>query len=149
MPSSLPLKKQQAIHSLSPVGSLRHFVSAHQRYALFQLLTGQEWEDYADLLLKMEQTVNTMPVTYEQDDKGMDSIAYLHYFFGGVDIFITEKDVSAPESDGLHHQAFGWSSLNGDKTDGDLGYISLPEILTMPIELDLHWTPKTLREALR
>lgn len=43
---------------------------------------------------------------YEQDGKGEEAIVTLHYFRGGMDWFITEKDME-PEQ----HQAFGLADL--------------------------------------
>ncbi|CAM3834843.1 hypothetical protein VRRI112168_02265 [Vreelandella rituensis] len=42
---------------------------------------------------ELANTVSSMPVTYEQDGLGDQAIAYLHYFMGGADFFITEKDM--------------------------------------------------------
>lgn len=72
---------------------------------------------------------------------GDQAVVYLHYFYGRCDWFITEKDV---EGDGTV-QAFGMANLG---YGGELGYISIEEIVQSdsPIELDLHWQPKTLSE---
>lgn len=62
-----------------------------------------------------------MDKTYEQDGKGEESIAYLHYFRGSADWYILEKD-SEPEQ----FQAFGWADLGGG---GELGYISIIDLV--------------------
>ncbi|MGL4448509.1 MAG: hypothetical protein ACRCZA_12620 [Shewanella sp.] len=77
-----------------------------------------------------------MAETYEQDGKGLAATAYLHYFRGGADWYITEKD-----SDGGTRQAYGWSDLGAG---GELGYISIDELTAQNIELDLHFEPKAL-----
>ena len=73
--------------------------------------------------------------------KGDDAIVYLHYFFGGCDWYITEKDV-----DGGVQQAFGYAVLFGDKQNAELGYICITEITQFGAELDLYFTPCPLAE---
>ena len=41
-------------------------------------------------------------------------------------------------------QAFGLADLFGD--GGELGYVSIEELKSVGAEMDLYWTPKTLRE---
>ena len=53
---------------------------------------GEERDFFFDKLSEYADRVRTMPKTYEQDGKGLDAIAYLHYFNGGADWYITEKD---------------------------------------------------------
>ncbi len=83
-----------------------------------------------------------MPEVYGQDGMGDEAIAYLHYFYGSSDWYITEKDTSDEQ-----HQAFGYVILNGDTQNAELGYISIEEMksLNKP-ELDLYYTPQTLGE---
>jgi len=96
----------------------------------------------------LADTIRTMPATRGQDGKGDESIAYLHYFYGSMHWWITEKDVG----DGVifpaeQHQAFGLASLYGSIDDAEIGYISLIEICVTPrIELDFRWTPVTLAQ---
>jgi hypothetical protein len=79
-------------------------------------------------------------------------VAYLHYFAGGqANWYITEKDKGCPDDEDYggpggppQQQAFGLADLFGD--GGELGYISIAEILANRGELDLHWTPKPLSE---
>lgn len=79
------------------------------------------------------------PKTYEQDGKGDQAIAYLHYFTSNGDFYITEKDID----DGVT-QAFGLASI-GDSYP-ELGYISITELVKNGAEIDLHFEPKTLGE---
>jgi hypothetical protein len=90
-----------------------------------------------------------MPKTYDQDGKGNDAIVYLHYFAGGeANWWITEKDAGGPDDEpGTGQvQAFGLADL-GD--GGELGYISIAEILECGGELDLYFRPTTLGEVKR
>ena len=91
----------------------------------------------------IDDIIKTMPVTYQQDGKADDSIVYLHYSLGGANWYITEKDKTGTGT----VQAFGLADLFQD--GGELGYISIEELTSDEIgaELDLNWTPKTLREA--
>src|SRR3989442_851268 len=75
--------------------------------------------------------------THDKHSKGDAAIVYLHYFNGSMDWYITEKDMEA----GGQHQAFGLADF-GD--GGELGYISIVELIRNHVELDLYWTPCTL-----
>ena len=100
-----------------------------------------------------------MPGTYETDGQGRAAIAHLRYFLPsagslggehsrrGVSAgsspawYITERDKSADDGDG-NAQAFGLADLFAD--GGELGYISIPELLENGAHLDLSFTPKPL-----
>ena len=94
-----------------------------------------------NIMNNIEKTINSMPVVYEQDGKGDDAIVYLHYFKGGLDWYIIERDVSAEQ-----HRAFGyarhWDGLEAE-------YISIKKLIEHGVELDLYWTPKTIGEIKR
>ena len=57
--------------------------------------------------------------------------------------YITERDKSADDGNG-NAQAFGLADLFAD--GGELGYISIPELLENGAHLDLAFTPKPLSE---
>lgn len=101
-----------------------------------------------------------MPGTYETDGQGRAAIAHLRYFIPstgslggehsrrGVSAgsfapcwYITERDKSADDGDG-NAQSFGLADLFAD--GGELGYISIPELLENGAWLDLSFTPKPL-----
>lgn len=86
-----------------------------------------------------------MPQTGETDGQGDTAVACLHYFIGNFDFWITERDKGDGSDDDSQHQAFGFVNL-GDPDNAELGYISLSELFESNVELDLHWTPKTLGE---
>ena len=73
----------------------------------------------------------------------MQAVVHLHYFLGGSDWYITEKDV-----DGGVQQAFGYVVLNGDEDSSELGYLSIEEITRHGAELNLHFQPCTLATLL-
>jgi hypothetical protein len=113
------------------------FMPYSQRRTIASLMKGEEGDFFANKMIEMRGVVEQMPVTYEQDGKGDQATAYLHYFRGGADWYITEKD-----KNGGVRQAFGLADLYGD--GGELGYISISELTQAEVELDLHFTPKTL-----
>jgi hypothetical protein len=115
------------------------FLGTAQKIALAEACEGEEGAHFAKLLLDLGHLLETMPKNYEQDGKGDDAIAYLHYFLGGMDWFITERDM---EDEQL--QAFGYADLG--MGCAELGYINIQEITALRAELDLYWTPKTLAE---
>jgi len=119
--------------------NLKQFISRQQLNAIIRGCKGEEKEYFFDIAETLGKQFATMAKTYEQDGKGDDAIVYLHYFRGGMDWFITEKDMEDEQ-----HQAFGMADIG---YGGSLGYISLNELMENNIELDFHWTPKTLREV--
>lgn len=119
--------------------TLRPFLSRAQLAAIGNLARGEESRFFLNKIIEMSGVVDAMPKTYEQDGKGDQATAHLHYFLRGSDWYITEKDV-----DGGVQQAFGYAILNGDEEMAELGYISIEEITACGAELDLHFTPCTL-----
>ena len=100
----------------------------------------EESEYFGEKLEEYATRVQSMHKTYEQDGKGDDAIIHLHYFRGGMDWYITEKDMEDQQ-----HQAFGYVDLG---QGGELGYVSIVELLQIGgVELDLHWEPKPLKEV--
>ena len=132
------------IKSVSEAETALHpFVSRQQRAAMRDLSHSSEEEGFfQEKLLEFGNRVASMPKTYDQDGKGDEAVAYLHYFHGGSDWYITEKDV-----DGGIEQAFGYTVLNGDTENAELGYISIAELTECGVDLDLHFEPRTLREV--
>lgn len=123
---------------------LRRFISPQQFSVLHQCLQGEEKQSFIAKLAELAAMVAGMPVTYEQEDKGEEAMVYLHYFAGGQgNWYITEKDVETADEPG-QHQAFGLADLFDD--GGELGYISIVELIQNGAELDLYFKPRTLRE---
>ena len=94
---------------------------------------------------ELADLIKNMPVTYGQDGKGDQAIAYLHYFRGNQDWYITERDMGS-EEDKTQSQAFGLADLG---YGGELGYISIVELVESGIEMDMYFSPKTLAEVRR
>jgi hypothetical protein len=134
-----------AVQTLTPehLALLRRFISPQQMRALHSCLQGEEKQFFISKLAELAELIAGMPVTYGQDGKGEDAMVYLHYFAGGEgNWYITEKDVETADEPG-QHQAFGLADL---AYGGELGYISIVELLQCRAEIDLYFTPCTLRE---
>jgi hypothetical protein len=132
----LDTETQKAFQALSG------FIGHSQMTVLRQMCTN--WEERYFFRLKMiavAQMVEKMPKTYEQDGKGEDAVITLHYFTAGCDWYITERDLGSPE-DALS-QCFGLADLGYGP---ELGYISIPELLSVGAELDLYFKPRAIRE---
>lgn len=122
---------------------LKRWLPESQRSAILECLRGEEAEGFEQLVNLLGDRLATMPKTYEQDGKGDDAIAYVHFFRGDMDWFITEGDIT-PDGNGVHRQAFGWCDLGWGCPE--LGYVDIQELRDNGIEFDLYWQPKTLRE---
>lgn len=128
---------------------LREFIPREQGHALVEILrSGKEArEEMKEPLERLVATIAAMPKTYEQENAGDAAIVHLHYFTGGCDWWITEKDV---DDDGEGQvQAFGYACL-GDPQNAELGYISIKELCEeRTMNVDLYWNPKTLADVRR
>ena len=121
------------INSLCRLG----FLGENQSSALKQVISGEDGELIAHKIDDLFNLIGNMPSTYGQDGLGEQSIAYLHYFGGGMDAYITEKDSGKKQI-----QVFGLVYFGNNS---QLGYMPLAE-LTDGMELELFWTPKTINE---
>ncbi len=122
----------------SKLEAIKGFMGEAQ-YSILKSAINKPDNEFEDVINELYQTITTMPKTYEQDGKGNAAVAYLHYFKGNSDWWITEKDKEAEQL-----QAFGLASING--YEPELGYISIEELKSVNAELDFYWTPKTIGE---
>jgi len=138
--SSVPVFKNQtkpdAERALA--GALREFVGQNQAAVIRQQMEGEEGQFFIERVGTLLEIVTVMPTTYETHGQGDKAIVFLHYFTAGADWHITERDQEAEQL-----QAFGLADLG---YGGELGYISIVELLECGAELDLHWTLKNLSE---
>ena len=126
--------------------TLRQFVGPSQRQALYSAMQGEEGECFRARVKALIDQLEAMPVTYAQDGLGDNAVAHLHYFMGSGDWYITEKDSDPVNEAGGHDgqiQAFGLADLG---YGGELGYISIAELIANGVELDLHFAPQTLAQ---
>lgn len=134
--------------ALKNLEDIERFIPKKQKSALIPLLKddSEEHEFFREMIFELSERIRKMPHTYQTDGQGDKAIAYLHYFIGGTDFYITEKDIEKEQL-----QAFGLTVLNGDWEMSEMGYIPIEEIkdITKGIlfcELDLYWTPKSIAE---
>lgn len=119
--------------------NIKPYLSRLQYITLFAACGGEEKDFFMEKIIELAHLIVSIPVTYAQDGLGESALAYLHYFHGGSDWYITEKDVV----DGVT-QAYGYAVLNGDHELAECGYISITELVHNQVELDLHFTPCSL-----
>jgi hypothetical protein len=128
-------------NQIAALKTLKDFVGESQLRTMFHLaVNSDEAKFYAGKIAEVAATIKKMPKTYETDDQGSSAKITLHYFKGGCDWWIIEKD---QEQDQL--QAFGIASLGYEP---EIGYINISEILRAGAELDLYWTPVTVSEIM-
>lgn len=126
---------------LATIEAVRPFIPRSQYLVMKSALRGEERGFFREAFRDLEKTIDSMPVTYGQDGKGEEAVIYLHYFYGGADWWITEKDI-----EGGIDQAFGLVDLGHGP---ELGYISIRELVGMAgVNVDLHWEPKTIGQVM-
>lgn len=128
--------------SFSAACGLIPWISRRQMHAVRLLSNGEEGDYYLQKLIAMDTHIQAMPVTYTEREKKEDAVISLHYFHGGSDWYIIEKDIEGGVS-----QAWGFAILNGDGQNAETGYISITELIELGVELDLYFTPITLATA--
>lgn len=127
----LVMPLNQAVETVKP------FVPAHQLKLIKTMFRGEEGDYFKLMVKRLASQIAIMPKTYETDGKGDDASVLLHYFMGSSDWYIIEKD-SEPEQ----LQAYGFVDLG---YGGEAGYVCIAELCdSNKVEIDLHWTPKTL-----
>ena len=140
------------LEATEAIKTVRDFMPQSQLTAIADCMRGEEKQFFFDKMVELAKIIKSMPVTYEQDGKGKQAIAYLHYFRGNADYYITEKDKGVPVLEGTASipedsqqlQAFGLADLG--EGFPEMGYISIVELIGANVELDLYFEPKTLAE---
>lgn len=125
--------------SKEKIVTLTNFIGNSQLISILDGCKSEEKEYFKNKINEIYQIVSSMPKVYEQDGKGDKAVAYLHYFTKGMNWYITERDISDEQL-----QAFGLVSMDIDYPE--LGYIPINNLLSFGVELDLNWTPKTIKE---
>jgi len=136
--SSAQATKLDAANALK---TLRGFIGDSQLRVIGDGCRSEEKQYFFDKLVEMAGIVTRMPKTYDTNGQGDNAVAYLHYFSSSCDWFITEKDEDSGGEGQI--QAYGLADLG---YGGELGYISIAELITLNVELDLHFTPCTLAQ---
>jgi len=128
-------------------GILTYFMPTDERIALLEALKGEEAEGIAETVAAVVEVIAVMPETFETNGQGREAVVHLHYFHGGSDWYITEKDAGDGSDDRRQHQAFGLACLD-DPQDAELGYISIAELIANGVELDLYWKPRPVGDIM-
>jgi hypothetical protein len=117
---------------------LKRFMSKQQVSLTFDLMRekSEEGQFFKDKLVALGETFTHMPQTHGQEGKGDDTLAYIHYFQGGADWYITEKDMENQQL-----QAFGMVDLGYGP---EMGYINIEDLQASGIEIDFHFKPTAI-----
>ena len=114
---------------------LREFMPKHQQSIVKTWNEDLKWQ----VLKPLEEQIHALPSS-QQSRSADDQIVYVHYFYGGSDWFVTERNGK--------EYLFGYVILNGDSVMSELGGFGLEELTNHKgIELDFYWTPRYLSEA--
>lgn len=124
---------QDDAKAIAALTKIKPYLSKGQAKVLSDERRGEEKSFFVQKIIETNERIESMPKLYEQDGKGDEAIAALHYFLNGSDWYITEKSSPA--------EAFGYAILNGDTDFAELGYISIEEIVDAGAEMDLHFAP--------
>ena len=139
-------KLHQAKELLNGASWFANFMGYSQRLALLEALRSEEGEGIADMVLRVAEQIKATPKTYGTEGQAEhERKVCLHYFRGGVDAYILERDVgdyADGEATGPQHQAYGKITVIGGGWEGaEWGYISIADLLKHGVELDLHFDP--------
>lgn len=136
-----PAPPSEAELLMAAIQKCRRFISAPQIEVMVENCGGEEGDFFKAKFLEVAKLLDAMPST-GQSAGGDQAIVHLHYFSGSADFYITEKDI---DHDGEGQvQAYGLADLYGD--GGEVGYISILELIRGHVDFDLHWKPCTLGE---
>lgn len=122
--------------------NLNQFVGREQLAAMRETCRGEEGQYFRDMIIDLKKKIAAMPGPYESEGKGDDAMIALHYFRGDSDWYIMERD----PLDGPQLQNFGFVCLHNDSIYAEFGYSSIEELIKYGVELDLYYTPQTVRE---
>ena len=131
---------------VATLAMLRRFIGPMQMTVIQIGMQGEERSYFIDTVIALGERIAAMPKTYETEGQGLQAVAHLHYFYGGFDWYITEKDAGDPNDTdpGAQHQAHGLARCG----DQEMGYISIVELIRNRVEIDLHFKPVTLAALL-
>lgn len=143
MPSSVSRPSRPSVDAARR--TLRHFIGRDQLAVMVDGLNGEEGDWFAEKFVELATLVDIMPPKYGH--KGDDPLfAYLRYFAGARATWYIAELSDEPD-DKEQNQAFGHAEIFAGC--GELGRISIAEIIGNGGELDLHFKPKELDECTR
>ena len=122
------------------INTVLKFMPPAQAMCFIAGLNGAEQEHFKRIANKIAEIIENTPAIYETEGKGVKVKPVLHYFYGNVDIYITELDKSG------NNQHFGYTSLGMGYLEA--GYIDLNYIFSeIPaLNLDFYFKPKIIAE---
>lgn len=117
------------------------FIPPQQLLVLHDLIAeSEEAQFFIDKVKELTDLINSMPVTYDTEEVD-DPKASLHYFNSTMDFYIVEKDC-----EDVQLQAFGYANIGHGY---EAGYISLPELFEIGVEIDLYFTPEAINTLIK
>ena len=125
------------------INTILKFLPTVQAKCFIAGLKGEEHAYFMSIIDKIADVISKAPAIYGTEGKGDKVKPVLHYFYGNVDIYITEIDRSG------NNQHFGYTSLGRGYLEA--GYIDLDYIFSeLPtLNLDFNFTPKTIADYKR
>ena len=120
---------------------LSNFINPQQLEVLDDLQrNSEEKEFFVTMLQELTTRIKNMPATKETEEQN-DPVIFLHYFTGGCDWMLIEKDINEDQN-----QAFGYANLGYGY---EAGYISIAELLQNNVEIDLYFTPQPVSKLIK
>ena len=114
------------------------FMPKSQALCFINGLNGAEGSYFQNVTKQLNSIIANAPALYETDGLGDSVKPVLHYFFGNVDIYVTEIDKNSRELFGYTRIGYGLEA----------GYIDLDYIFkSIPlINLDFYFEPLEISE---
>ena len=121
------------------VNKILKFMPRSQALCFMEGLRGSEGSYFNDVAKRISEIIAKAPDIYETDGKGEEVKPVIHYFYGNVDIYITEVDKDSREH-------FGYTSIGHGLLEA--GYVDLDYIFkSLPlINLDFDFKPLKISE---
>ena len=121
------------------VDTILKFMPTSQALCFINGLNGAEGSYFQDVAKRISVVIAKAPAIYETDGHGDSVKPVLHYFFGNIDIYVTEIDKNSREH-------FGYTSIGHGSLEA--GYIDLEYIFkAIPlINLDFNFEPLKISE---
>jgi hypothetical protein len=131
---------------------VRDFIGWGQVDALSRLYRSKERGAAVEIVERLRKVIEEMPETRGTEGiETPDKIVYLHYFTGGSNWYVVEKDIGAEgEKEPIkQYQAYGYVILNQDEQNAEWGYVDIETLKKSNVELDFHWDPKPFSEVIK
>ena len=125
------------------IATLRTLTNPAQFETIAHAMLNEEGDHFIEIIDRIHATWQAMPATYATESQGESAVEHLHYFLGGADWWLIEKDADTDHAGQI--QAFGIAELG---MGPELGYISISELLENGAELDSYYAQQTVAEIL-